>query len=754
MQKQKSRKYYNHYRRDRDWLERSNHCAAGYTRTMVFVSVILTGLLSALAGSREPVLARIDISGPVTGITLPVHAQLRDLAGQEYLLVCAEIGQLALTGLKYQVLDTAAVPENYVLARQMAVGTGRADAAAFRIVHDDGCQLIIHAPGQEADALADQGFALARLPHDPVRWTRPGTGLLVLGDRDVGTQGLTYDPMVADMLGRIGTNRLATLMRRITGGEPEVAGGNLLTIASRYTYSGAPIDHATRLAYEHFQALGLNVQFHAWSYGLNVVGTLPGVTRTNEIVLIVAHLDNMPSGPIASGADDNGSGVASVLLSAEVLRQFQFQRTIRFLLVTGEEQGLLGSAAYASMASAASNNIVAVISMDMIAWDSNHDGHLALYTRSTTKPGYAGDLVIATTFTNVAAKYSMVTPLVPQIIPDSSMVYSDHSSFWNKGYSAVLAIEDYPRDVNPYYHSTNDTLQNFNMPYCASFVRACLGTVAHLAIPVTNTPLDIVEVASAAEKPGDGIGASAFYARHENLATEAGSDRLDQAWAEAPANTNASWLKIGTQPYGTALRMDTRPSGSETIFTGNLSVVTTKTVPVACTNRLRFDFLSSPQSNRLYFARIHIPGAYTVTFHDFDCVTNLRSVVDSGGYLDLPVLVNTSNGVPYGTCEIAARFLNTGATNCCLRIADMAASQIVFSASVQLGVQPKDQIEVNSNLLKTNGWQQLTPTINAISLTDDSFESGWTTETLGIESASLTNSRSFYFRLKRLWQDL
>ena len=484
-----------------------------------------------------------------------------------------------------------------------------------------------------------------------------------------------------------------------------------------------------------------------------MVGTLPGTTRSNEIVLIVAHLDNMPSGPIAPGADDNGSGVAGVLLSAEIFRQFQFERTLQFLLVSGEEQGLLGSDAYAATALAASNNIVAVLTLDMIAWDNNQDGHLDLYTRSTNNPGYSSDFVIASTFTNVVAHYPLVPPLVPQIFADSSVWYSDHSSFWNNGYAAILAIEDNIQDFNPFYHSTNDTLQHFNMPYFASFVRAALGTVAHLAQPVTRAPLDIVEVASTAAEPGNGIGAGTFYARHEALATEAGADLLDQTWAEAPANTNAAWLKIATQPYGTALRRDARPLASETLFAGTLSAVSTGTPPLTCTNRLRFDFLTPPQADRLYFARIHIPGSYTATANDYHCVTNLRSVVDSGGYLDLPVLVNASNDVPYGTCEIASRFLDTGASNCTLQLAGMAETQVVFSTSVQLGAQIEDQIEVNTNLLQTNGWQHLTAVIYAHSPADDAFESGWTTVMQGVDSASLTNSPSFFFRLKRLWQE-
>jgi hypothetical protein len=704
------------------------------------------------AESGERVLARIDIQGPVTGIALPVYAHLRDQAGQEYVLVCADAGQLARTGLRVQLLETPAMPENYLLARPMRAGTVESVRAGIRVVHDDGVQWIVHATAQEGEALAESGFALARLPQDPIRWMQPGTGILSQPGPFQRLQELVYDPLVAEMIRLVQTNRLSALMRRITGMEPEVTGGDLYAIATRHSNSGRPIGKSTQFIYEHLQALGLDVRFHNWSSGRNVVGTLRGGVRSNEIVVIVAHLDNMPGGSVAPGADDNGSGTAGVLLAAEIFRQFHFERTIRFLLVTGEEQGLLGSAAYAIDALNAADHLVAVFNMDMISWDSNSDGVLDLYTRSTSDPGYSNDLAIASTFTFVAAQYPMMTPLAPRIFPNSSVWYSDHSSFWNRGFPAVLAIEAYNtdayKDFNPYYHTTNDTFLHFNMPYFNSFVSASLGTVAHLALPVERVPLDLLEVANTAAVPGNGIGVGSFYARHLTNATETGSDSLDQSWAAAPAQTNSFWLKFQTAPD---LRTDTRPVTSETLFSGVLSVVASNPALFSCTNRLRFDFLTPTLADRIYLARIHISGQYTATSNDFDCVTNLRFVVAGGGYLDLPSLFNVSHGVIYGTCEIATRFRDTDRSNCAFQSVSMDGSQMVIAATAQLGTRIEDQIEVSTNLLQTNGWHFLVSETNTIAPTDDSFESGWTPVVQRIGTSSLTNSAASYFRFRRVW---
>jgi Zn-dependent M28 family amino/carboxypeptidase len=77
----------------------------------------------------------------------------------------------------------------------------------------------------------------------------------------------------------------------------------------------------------------------------NVVGEVRGRELPQEIVVVGGHLD---SWDLSEGATDNGTGSTSVLAAAEaIVRSGQRpRRTIRFVLFTGEEQGLLGSFAY------------------------------------------------------------------------------------------------------------------------------------------------------------------------------------------------------------------------------------------------------------------------------------------------------------------------------------------------------------------------------------------------------------------------
>jgi carboxypeptidase Q len=77
----------------------------------------------------------------------------------------------------------------------------------------------------------------------------------------------------------------------------------------------------------------------------NVVGEIEGSETPNEIVVVGAHLDSNDLGP---GALDNAAGSAAVLETARAIKALGLRprRTIRFVLFTGEEEGMVGSIAY------------------------------------------------------------------------------------------------------------------------------------------------------------------------------------------------------------------------------------------------------------------------------------------------------------------------------------------------------------------------------------------------------------------------
>jgi carboxypeptidase Q len=95
----------------------------------------------------------------------------------------------------------------------------------------------------------------------------------------------------------------------------------------------------------------------------NVVGEIRGTTSPEQIIVVGGHLD---SWDLASGSTDNGMGTATTLGAAEAVVKsgFKPRRTIRFVLFTGEEQGLDGSIAYTRMHKDEMANHVAAVILD------------------------------------------------------------------------------------------------------------------------------------------------------------------------------------------------------------------------------------------------------------------------------------------------------------------------------------------------------------------------------------------------------
>jgi carboxypeptidase Q len=95
----------------------------------------------------------------------------------------------------------------------------------------------------------------------------------------------------------------------------------------------------------------------------NAVGEIRGTENPDQIIVVGGHLD---SWDLASGSTDNGVGTTVTLGAAEAIMKsgFQPRRTIRFVLFTGEEQGLLGSLAYVKTHQNEMSNYVAAIILD------------------------------------------------------------------------------------------------------------------------------------------------------------------------------------------------------------------------------------------------------------------------------------------------------------------------------------------------------------------------------------------------------
>ncbi|MCP4656939.1 MAG: M28 family peptidase [bacterium] len=430
----------------------------------------------------SPSLVRIEVDRPLDTLGVPIVAHLQDAAGREYALALVPTAQVEAAGLSYTIVDRDAAGAAYLIAFERRPGIRQQAARRHPVLLDDGRRMVVRADAGRAEELTAEGFDVILLRDRPLVLRAPATMPALRSN--------SYHPDVAAMIDEVDEGTLFDYLGNLTGENPVNIGGSPYTITTRATASGRPIEMATQYVSEHMEARGLAVSYHAWSRrsssgqsysGRNIIGRITGQSRPGEIVLVTAHLDSAPFEGPAPGADDDASGSVALMIAAEIMSQRHFERTTRFVFFTGEEQYLLGSAEYATAASQAGENIVAVFNLDMIAWDEVGGPLLRLHTRLPSDPGYSGDMAIANAFVDVVNTYGLDSSLTPIVDSDGS-VLGDHSVFWAEGYSAIKAIEDAEGDFNAYYHTPEERRQYLNMPYYTSFVKAAVGTAVQLAI--------------------------------------------------------------------------------------------------------------------------------------------------------------------------------------------------------------------------------------------------------------------------------
>jgi len=304
-----------------------------------------------------------------------------------------------------------------------------------------------------------------------------------------------YDPGIALLISQITTPTLEYELNGLTGERPVMVAGAPYTIKTRRTGNVEASAMATQYAYEQFARYGLAVTYQDYTLtgdasfadralvysqkpvaARNVVAEKPGLVDPSRIYLLTAHLDDRPLGLRAPGADDNASGSVAVLTAARLLAHRDFARTIRFVLFTGEEQGLQGSAAYAAACAAKGEDIRGVINLDMIAYNSDAQPIIDLYA----SPEVPASLMLTQDFAYMIGAYDL------RLIPDrfaGGGGASDQGSFLVYGYPAILAIEDLD-DFNPHYHQVSDRVSALDLDYYADVTRAAVATITYLAQPL------------------------------------------------------------------------------------------------------------------------------------------------------------------------------------------------------------------------------------------------------------------------------
>jgi len=209
-----------------------------------------------------------------------------------------------------------------------------------RILYRYGQDVIIQMGTQEAEEWVNKGYHTIKLFHKDHYVTERAAFIPFI---------CTYNATVADLLSRTNVTQWTDWDEKLSGVEPVVLGGTTYTVRTRYTdsmFNGSVDGKGYDFVLQTSQSLHYGSNIEEDPYGTNrknLILTIPGQTTPNQIVGASAHLDDVPASGVAPGADDNASGSVMLLEVARLFRQFRFQRTVKIMFFTGEEQGLLGS---------------------------------------------------------------------------------------------------------------------------------------------------------------------------------------------------------------------------------------------------------------------------------------------------------------------------------------------------------------------------------------------------------------------------
>ncbi len=222
-----------------------------------------------------------------------------------------------------------------------------------------------------------------------------------------------------------------------------------------------------------FEAAGYEVEYQFYPVGddqfANIEVTRRGGTLADEIVVVGAHYDAVMGSP---GANDNGSGVAALLELAKQFSAAEPARTIRFVAFVNEEPphfyyDTMGSAVYARAAAARRDKIVAMFSLETIGYFRDEAGSQRypfpfnlFYPDRGNFVGFVGNLrsrkLVRRSLGAFRAQANFPSEGVaaPAFVP--GVDWSDHRSFWQQGYPALMITDTAPYRY-PYYHSVQDT---------------------------------------------------------------------------------------------------------------------------------------------------------------------------------------------------------------------------------------------------------------------------------------------------------
>jgi hypothetical protein len=271
----------------------------------------------------------------------------------------------------------------------------------------------------------------------------------------------------------IDESSIRTHLSRLTGATPAPLEGGAVTIAERGSVEGRRA--AAKYMEESFEKMDIPARIIEFQWanvsGFNVEATLKG-NGGDKHLWVTAHLDSVG----VPGANDDASGLVSILLAAKALKQLHPEHTVHFVAYDLEEVGLIGSSRYVESVVGAIREregeraIIGNLHSDMIGYEPDiFDAVLG----TCDQAGTIDDAL------HLASK-EIGSPIY---LSDICLGRSDHIRFWEAGLPAAVLVEGVGYNGYPWYHQPDDTVDKLNIAYLRSMIQLNAATTALLIAP-------------------------------------------------------------------------------------------------------------------------------------------------------------------------------------------------------------------------------------------------------------------------------
>ena len=269
------------------------------------------------------------------------------------------------------------------------------------------------------------------------------------------------------------------------------------TIGERNVWNAGSLDTAAMYIRSILVNLGYEVRTQSFdSRGTsvqNIEVELPGASAPEEIIVVGAHYDSVQGGP---GANDNASGIAALLEIARLLDGMGAIRTLRLVAFANEEQPFsggpeMGSRVYAERSRQRGEQIKGMLSLETIGYYSDQAGsqhypfpYSHFYPDTGNFIGFVSNPSSWRLVRQAVGAFRTSTAFPSEAVAAPEWIrgvgWSDHASFWQAGYPAIM-ITDTAFFRYPHYHDETDTPEKLDYESLARVTRGLVDVVVELA---------------------------------------------------------------------------------------------------------------------------------------------------------------------------------------------------------------------------------------------------------------------------------